>query len=255
MTSHNERAAAFHALHKAGAPLILFNVWDAGSAKVAAQTGAKAIATGSASVGGALGFGDGEAVPIDLVLANAERIVGAVALPVALDFEGGYAVDAAALADNFTRALASGIVGCNFEDQIIGGAGLHPIDVQFARIAALRTAAERVGVNAFINARTDIFLKTPSSEHDTALVDVAIERGRAYADAGANGLFLPGLADDALVEKTCAASPLPVNIMVMPHVSPVARLTELGVARISYGPGPWRLAMKAFEDAAKAVMV
>jgi 2-methylisocitrate lyase-like PEP mutase family enzyme len=232
MTSHNERAAAFHALHKAGAPLILFNVWDAGSAKVAAQTGAKAIATGSASVGGALGFGDGEAVPIDLVLANAERIVGAVALPVTLDFEGGYAVDAAALADNFTRALASGIVGCNFEDQIIGGAGLHPIDVQFARIAALRTAAERVGVNAFINARTDIFLKTPS-----------------------NGLFLPGLADDALVEKTCAASPLPVNIMVMPHVSPVARLTELGVARISYGPGPWRLAMKAFEDAAKAVMV
>jgi 2-methylisocitrate lyase-like PEP mutase family enzyme len=250
MTDQSQRAAAFHALHQPGNPLVLFNIWDAGSAKHALLAGAKALATGSASVGGALGFGDAESVPLDLVLDNAARICGVVDLPVSLDFEGGYAVDPGELAASFARVLETGVIGCNFEDQVIGGTGLHPTDVQATRIAALRTASGF----AFINARTDIFLKTPFADHSAALVDEAIERGLAYADAGASGLFLPGLADEALIAKACAASPLPVNIMMFAAVPPRARLAELGVARVSHGPGPWRLAMKAFEDAARAAM-
>jgi hypothetical protein len=126
----------FAALHVPGNPLILFNVWDAGSAKVAARAGAKAIATGSASVATAHGVSDAEALPLALALANAERIVAAVEVPVTIDFEGGYAVDAEALAGNMAALAATGAVGCNFEDQVIGGQGIHPIEVQAQRIAA-----------------------------------------------------------------------------------------------------------------------
>jgi 2-methylisocitrate lyase-like PEP mutase family enzyme len=254
MTIASENALAFHALHQPGDPLVLFNVWDAGSAAAAARAGAAAIATGSASVGGALGFGDEQCVPLELVLENAARIVSAVPLPVSIDFEGGYAVAPGELADNFIRLLATGVVGCNFEDQVIGQTGLHSVAVQVARIRALRDAATACGVNAFINARTDVFLKAPLDTHDATMVDEAIERGRAYADAGASGLFLPGLANEALIARACEGSRLPVNIMVQPEVPAKARLAELGVARISHGAGPWRLAMRAFTDAARAAL-
>jgi 2-methylisocitrate lyase-like PEP mutase family enzyme len=150
--------------------------------------------------------------------------------------------------------LATGVVGCNFEDQVIGQTGLHSVAVQVARIRALRDAATACGVNAFINARTDVFLKAPLDTHDATMVDEAIERGRAYADAGASGLFLPGLANEALIARACEGSRLPVNIMVQPEVPAKARLAELGVARISHGAGPWRLAMRAFTDAARAAL-
>lgn len=249
MTTQSERAAAFHALHQPGNPLVLFNVWDAGSANAVAEAGASAVATGSASVGGALGFADEQMVPLDLVFENAARIVAAVDLPVSIDFEGGYAVGSSELADNFTRLIETGAIGCNFEDQVVGGDGLHPITEQVERIKGMRDAASRSGVDAFINARTDIFLKAPLAEHNAVLLDEALERGRAYADGGASGLFLPGLADDALIGRACEASSLPINIMMFPAVPAKARLAELGVARISHGPGPWRLAMKAFMDA------
>ena len=206
------------------------------------------------AVGGALGYGDARLCLWTQCWKNVARIVRAVNLPVTLDFEGGYAVDGAALADNFSRALGTGIVGCNFEDQVIGGAGLHTTAVQAARIAALRGAAERAGIDAFINARTDVFLKAPPTEHGDALLDEALARGRAYAQAGASGLFLPGLRDAALIERACAESALPVNIMVMPNVPPLAQLKTLGVQRVSYGPGPGQLAMKAIEDAAKIAL-
>jgi 2-methylisocitrate lyase-like PEP mutase family enzyme len=254
MSAQADHAAAFHTLHRPGSPLVLFNAWDAGSAKAVVEAGALAVATGSASVGGAFGFGDGHAVPLDLVIENSARIVAAVDVPVSIDFEGGYAVEPVVLAQNFARLLASGAVGCNFEDQVVGGDGMHTIGVQSARLTAMRDAATAAGVNAFINARSDIFLQAPAEQHSAALVDEALARGRAYADAGANGLFLPGLVDDALIARACEASRLPVNIMMMPGVPVKARLAELGVARISHGPGPWRLAMRAFRDAATSAM-
>ena len=245
--THAEKYRAFAALHVPGDPVILFNVWDAGSARAVAGAGAEAIATGSASVAGAHGFTDAEGLPIGLALANAARVVEAVELPVTIDFEGGYAVDPAGVAASMARLAATGAIGCNFEDQIVGSEGLHGIADQAARIAAARQA---VGADFFINARTDIFLKAKAEDHDAAKVDAALERAKAYADAGASGFFIPGLADLALLERFCASSPLPVNFMAWPGTPPAAEIAATGIARISHGPFPWRLAMAALKDAA-----
>lgn len=247
-----EKARAFAALHVPGDPVILFNAWDAGSAKAVAEAGARAIATGSWSVAAAHGFVDAEGLPLDLAIANAARVVSAVELPVTLDFEGGYATEPERVAGNFEAALAAGVIGCNFEDQVVGGEGLHPVRVQAERIGALRRAADRARVPAFINARTDIFLKAKAEAHDRAAVDQALERARAYADAGASGFFVPGLADERLIARVCEASPLPVNAMMFAGMPSARRLAELGVARISHGPGPYRQAMKALTEAARA---
>jgi 2-methylisocitrate lyase-like PEP mutase family enzyme len=237
----------FAALHVPGDPVILYNAWDAGSAKVIAEAGAKAIATGSASVAQAHGFEDAESLPLALALANAERVVACVDLPVTIDFEGGYALAADDVAANMAKLAATGAIGCNFEDQIVGGEGLHPTAFQVDRIAAARAA---VGADFFINARTDIFLK--SRDHDEAKVDAALERAAAYAQAGASGFFAPGLADLALLEKLCAAAPLPVNFMAWPGTPPTAEIAATGIARISHGPFPWKLAMQALKEAAAA---
>lgn len=236
----------FAALHRPGDPLILFNVWDAGSAKAVAAAGAPAIATGSASVAAAFGFGDAEELPLSLALANAQRIVDAVKLPVTVDFEGGYAVDLERLAHNFAGLASTGAIGCNFEDQVVGGEGLHPIAVQAERIAMARKAA---GQDFFINARTDIFLQQRES-HDAAMVDAALERARAYADAGADGFFVPLLSDLSLLERCCAASPLPVNFMAFPGAPSAEQVAATGVARISHGPFPHMTAMRALTEAA-----
>jgi 2-methylisocitrate lyase-like PEP mutase family enzyme len=241
---------SFAALHVPGKPLVLFNVWDAGSAKVAARAGAKAIATGSASVATAHGLDDAEGLPLALALANAERIVAAVELPVTIDFEGGYATDEEILAGNMAALVATGAVGCNFEDQVIGGEGMHAVTVQAGRIAAARRGGGR---DFFLNARTDIFLQAKPDTHDASKAEAAITRAHAYAEAGASGFFVPGLADLDLLAKVCAASPLPVNFMAFPGAPSAEAVAAAGVARISHGPFPHMLALKAFEDAARAV--
>lgn len=243
---------SFAALHVPGDPLVLFNVWDAGSAKAAERAGAKAVATGSASVAAAHGFGDGEGLPLDLALANAGRIANAVSVPVTIDFEGGYSVDPDTVAANVERLCKTGAVGCNFEDQRVGASGaMHGIEEQAARIQAIRWT---VGPLFFLNARTDLFLLAPRDAHDSELADAAIERGRAYADAGASGLFVPGLVDLALLERVVKGVALPVNYMAMPAGPSAAEVAATGVARISHGPFPHLLALQAFEDAARAAL-
>ncbi|HEU4809715.1 MAG TPA: isocitrate lyase/phosphoenolpyruvate mutase family protein, partial [Sphingomicrobium sp.] len=198
----------FASLHRPGKPVILYNVWDPGSAQAVARAGAKALATGSHPVGDASGFGDGQQVPIDFVMDNAKRIVGAVDLPVTVDFESAYAVEPEEAGANVARLKATGAVGCNFEDQVIGGQGLHPLDRQCRRIQAIRDA---VGPEFFLNARTDLFLKT--QDYDDALVDETIERGKAFADAGASGFFVPRLSDPRQVERVVKEVPLPLNLI------------------------------------------
>jgi 2-methylisocitrate lyase-like PEP mutase family enzyme len=250
--SQAEKAKTFASLHRKGEPLILFNAWDAGSAKIVAEAGGKAIATGSWSVAAAQGFADGEAMPLDLALANIARIAAAVDVPVTIDFEGGYACEAKQVGENAAAAIEAGAIGCNLEDRIVGGDGLYEIAEQSERIGAIRAAADRAGLDFFINARTDLFLKSQPEEHMGHVAE-ALERGRAYGEAGANGLFVPGLADEASIARVCDESALPVNIMVWPGTTPpLRRLAELGVARISHAGGPWRVAMKALAEAAAA---
>ena len=241
--------ATFAALHVPGDPVVLYNIWDVGSALAVVAAGAKALATGSHPVADAQGFADGEGVPIDFALANAERIVRAVELPVSVDFEGAYSIDPEEGGRNMARLAATGAVGCNFEDQVIGGEGLHPLDVQCRRIAAARAA---VGGAFFINARTDMFLK--AKEHDEALADQAIERAKGFADAGASGFFIPKLGDLRLVERVCRASPLPVNAIAFPGAPSRAEWAGAGIARISHGPFPHKALMARLTEAATAAI-
>jgi 2-methylisocitrate lyase-like PEP mutase family enzyme len=240
---------AFAALHVPGDPVILYNIWDTGSARAVAAAGAKALATGSHPVGDASGFGDGQKVPLDFVFANATRIMAAVDLPLTVDFEGAYSEDPGQAAANVAALKATGAVGCNFEDQVIGGEGVHPLKEQANRIVAIRKA---VGDQFFINARTDLYLKT--QDHDAALVDAVIERGKAYADAGASGFFVPRLADARQIEKIVKDVPLPLNVIAFPGAPDKKTWASAGVARISHGPFPHRALMAKLEEMAKAAI-
>ena len=237
---------AFAALHVPGDPVVLYNIWDAGSAKAVAAAGARALATGSHPVGDASGFGDGQQVPLDYVFANARRIMAAVDLPLTVDFEGAYSVDPDLAAANVAALAATGAVGCNFEDQVIGGEGVHPLKEQAKRVAAIRKA---VGDAFFINARTDLYLKT--QDHDSALVDAVIERGKAFADAGASGFFVPRLADPKQAEKVVKEVPLPLNLIAFPGAPDKKVWASAGVARISHGPFPHRALMATLTEMAR----
>lgn len=239
-------AAAFAALHVPGDPLVLHNVWDAGSARAVAAAGAPAVATGSWSVAAAHGVDDGEVLPLADVLANARRIVAAVDVPVSVDFEGGYAVAPDEVAANVLRLAGTGAIGCNLEDGVIGGEGLHEMAAQAARIEAVRRA---VGAGFFLNARTDLFLQAPPERH-AALVDAAATRADAYAAAGASGVFVPGLTDPALVARLAAACPLPLNVMAVPGGPDRAAFARAGAARISHGPFPYRHLLAALTQLA-----
>src|SRR5215203_1690606 len=178
---------AFAALHVQGDPVILYNIWDVGSAHAVIRAGAKALATGSHPVADANGWPDGQ--------------------------------------------------------------GVHPLNLQAKRIEAIRRA---VGDQFFINARTDLYLQAET--HDSALVDEAIERGKAFADAGANGFFVPRLADAQQVERIVKEVPLPLNLIAFPGAPPKAEWANAGVARISHGPHPHRALMAKFEEMARAAI-
>jgi 2-methylisocitrate lyase-like PEP mutase family enzyme len=239
----------FAGLHKAGEPLLLYNVWDVGSAKAVAAGGAQALATGSHSLAEANGFPDGEQIPFNLFLDCIRRIVHGVELPVSADFEGGFAVDPARLAEHARYLAETGVVGCNFEDQEVGGPGLHPVEHQAARVAAV------VASKLWVNARTDLFLRkliAGESPNDRSLMGEALERAHAYAEAGAHSFFVPGPSDLDLIADICAASPLPVNV-IKGDAMDLTATAQAGVARISWGPRPWRWAMERLTQEAQAL--
>jgi 2-methylisocitrate lyase-like PEP mutase family enzyme len=245
----SDKFSQFAALHVPGSPIILYNIWDVGSAKAVEKAGAQALATGSHPVADAAGWADGQGVPIDFVLANATRIVSATSLPLTVDFEGGYATDPQTVAQNVQGLADTGAVGCNLEDQVIGGEGLHSVAQQAEKIATIR---KQVGASFFLNARTDLLLKTP--QPDDALIDQVIERGRAFADAGASGFFVPRLSDAKQIERVVRDVPLPLNVIAFPGAPPKSEWASAGVARISHGPFPHRALMTKLEEMAREAM-
>lgn len=233
----SDTIAEFRALHVPGDPLILINIWDAGSAKAVAAAGAKAIATGSWGVAAAHGSSDGENFPLDAALANLARILTVTDLPVTIDMEAGYGDDPAAVGASVARARDAGAAGINMEDRLPGQKELLPI----AEAASRYRAAADSGL--FVNARCDLFLSGDVANDGDALVAAALERAQAYADAGAGGLFVPFLADPKCIGAICEASPLPVNILRGKGGPTHKDLAALGVARISHGHQPWAAAM------------
>ncbi|HTO33880.1 MAG TPA: isocitrate lyase/phosphoenolpyruvate mutase family protein [Pararhizobium sp.] len=247
-----DKAKAFTALHRKGDPVVLYNIWDAGTAKAVAESGARALATGSWSVAAANGHGDGQKIPLEQLVDISRAIVAATDLPVSIDFEGGYSDEAQETALNVARIVDIGAVGINFEDQVVGGSGLHTIEAQAARIKAIRAMADEKGIPFFINARTDLFLKVSDDARHPSLIEEAIERAAAYAEAGADGFFVPWLSNPDLIKQVCDAVALPVNVMMRAGMDAKV-LAGLGVARISYGPGPYRAMIDWLKGQADAV--
>jgi 2-methylisocitrate lyase-like PEP mutase family enzyme len=254
MSEARKKADDFHALHVPGRPFVLFNIWDAGTAKAVAAAGARAIATGSWSVAAANGFKDGEDVPLDLAIDNLARIARATALPVSIDIESGYGTTADAVGHTIARTIEAGAIGCNLEDSFPESGKLRGTAEQVGRLSMARRAADAAGFRYFINARTDVFFQEAAQGHAEAMLAATIERAHAYADAGADGLFVPGLADGAIMARLVRASPLPVNIMVDDRTPGLAVLAEAGVARVSHGPRPYLAAMEKLDQLARAAM-
>ena len=251
--SQLEKAQQFKALHVKGNPLVLYNIWDAGSAASIAKAGANAVATGSWSVAVAQGYPDGEAIPLDFLLSIVERIAATVDLPLSVDFEGAYAEDPATIQKNVSRLIAAGAVGLNFEDQKVGGSGLHEVAAQAERVKAVRRAADEAGIPLVINARTDLFLKEKDGSVHASLIEEAMTRQSAYAAAGADCFFVPGLTDKALITDVCERSELPVNAILLGDLKAVQDVVPLGVSRVSFGPGPYRVAGKDLVERFSAI--
>ncbi len=234
----------FRALHVPGKPLVLYNIWDPGSAKAVAAAGAPALATGSYGVAEAFGASDGEKLPLADVIANLERIVAVVEVPVSLDLEAGYGTDPAAVRASVQAARDAGAVGINIEDRLPGTERPLALDEAADRVAAA------AGTGLFVNARSDLFRQTAPTD---ALVEEAITRAKAYAEAGASGLFVPFLTDADAVRTICAASPLPINVTAKEELGTLAEIAALGVARVSYGHQPWMWAMQKLEADAEEI--
>lgn len=247
--NRKEKYKAFKKLHKDSRLLVLFNVWDSGTAKAVEHAGASAIATGSWSMAAAHGYSDGQEIPFDFVLTIVGRICASTELPVSVDFESGFAHSIDDLTVNTVKLIETGVVGINFEDQNIGAQGLVAINEQSQRIAAIKAASKLAGAQLFINARTDVFLQSDRQDH-AGQVNEAIARARAFQDAGADGLFIPGLVDADLIGEVCEAVSLPVNVMAGDGLPNIAALDTIGVKRLSYGPKPFIDLMAAMEAAA-----
>jgi len=223
------RADAFRALHVPGRPILIANAWDAGSARLIESCGAAAIATTSAGLAWARGYPDGDALPPAVLAAAVAEIVRVVGVPVSVDAEGGYSDDPVTVGEVVRAIVDAGGIGINIED------GSASPDLLVAKIEAVRSVASAAGVPLFINARTDVFLRGLVSAG--AAVDESLSRGARYAAAGADGLFVPAVKDPDAIRAIAAGSGLPVNVLVVPGLPPVAELAALGVARISAGSG------------------
>lgn len=219
-------AATFRHLHQHGL-LLLANAWDAGSARLIESLGAKAIATTSAGVAWANGHADGSHLPMQELVDTATRIARVIRVPLSIDFEDGYASDPATVADNVARVIDAGAVGINIED------GADSPDLLAAKIERIKRVAAERGVDLFVNARTDVYLRGLASEDRR--VEETLARATRYRDAGADGLFVPGLAEAGQIGEVVAGAGLPLNLMAVPALPAASELEALGVRRLSAG--------------------
>ncbi|MEU8679303.1 isocitrate lyase/phosphoenolpyruvate mutase family protein [Streptomyces sp. NPDC048560] len=241
-----DNARVFRSLHSPAQPLALANAWDVASARVIEAAGASAIATTSAGIAWALGSPDGDVLTRDRALELIGRIVTAVAVPVTADIEGGYGDDAAGVAETVAGVLAAGAVGVNIED------GTRPPAELATRLTAARQASDRAGADLFLNARIDTYLfglGAPATRRKETL-----SRARMYVDAGADGIFVPGVTDTGIIEALARDISVPLNVMAGPGAPTVAQLGTLGVARVSLGSGVAQVAYAAARRAAQELL-
>jgi 2-methylisocitrate lyase-like PEP mutase family enzyme len=246
MTSIAERATTFAALHAGPKLLVLPNAWDAGSARIIENAGAKAIATSSAAVAWAHGYPDGQFLPFDTLLAAVREMTRVVSVPVSADIESAYAHDAATAAATVARVIDAGAVGINIED------GNDPPDLLAGKIENLKTAARKAGVDLWVNARVDTYLRrlVPAER----AYDETVSRARLYREAGANSIFIPAASEAATIEKLVKAVVLPLNLLAWPGLPDGATLERLGVRRLSAGSGIGKVILNRTLELAKSFL-
>jgi 2-methylisocitrate lyase-like PEP mutase family enzyme len=241
---NDAKARELQRLHSDPELLLLVNVWDVITARTVADVpGTKALATASHSIAAAYGYPDGEQIPRDLMVEAVGRIAAGVDLPVTADLEAGYRD----VGGTISRAIDVGVVGANLEDQV------KPLPDAVRAVEEAVAAGERAGIPFVLNARTDAFLR--AGDRDPAeVLDDAVERGRAYLEAGASTVFAPGLLDEPTVTALVdALGPQKLTLIAVPGSLPLATLERLGVARVSYGPWSQNVALTALADLAQDV--
>lgn len=248
--NQRDKAEALRKLHHQPQPVVFVNAWDAASARIIASLDFPAIATTSAGIAYVAGFPDGQAISRDRMLAHVATIAGVVDLPVTADLEGGYGPAVADAVATVRGAIAGGAVGMNFEDSVPDSPALLPMEAQAARIRAIRSTGNELGVPFVINARIDVYHARGSDGERFA---ETIARAKAYLDAGADCIFVPFIDDEALIGRLAAAIPGPMNILAGGTTPDVATLTRLGVKRISLGSAPAAHVLAAFRRAALEV--
>jgi 2-methylisocitrate lyase-like PEP mutase family enzyme len=237
-----KKAEKFLAMHAGREAVVLANVWDVASARIIEDAGFPAIATTSAGIAFAQGFPDGQKIPADRMIAAVANIASSVKVPVTADVEAGYGQTPEDAGRTARQVIEAGAVGMNFEDAT--GDSQHPLTdlkLQVKRIGAIREAAEKSGVPLVLNARTDVYLAQvgdPATRYDET-----VRRLRAYREAGADCVFVPGVRDAETIGRIVADLKCPVNILGVPGAPSIPELIALGVKRVSLGSGPMRASM------------
>jgi 2-methylisocitrate lyase-like PEP mutase family enzyme len=224
--SNQQAARKFRDLHTDGV-LILANAWDAGSARVTETAGAKAVATTSAGLAWSCGYPDGDALPADVLVSAIASISRVIHVPLTADVEGGYSSEPGKVADLILRIVEAGAVGINIED------GSGSVDLLCAKIELIRARTLQAGVDVFINARTDVYLRGLVDKENR--LSETLRRAAAYKNAGVDGIFAPGLSGPDEIVQLCAQIALPINLMAVPGLPTLAELRALGVKRLSAG--------------------
>lgn len=248
--SQATKAKQLHALHYANKTLILPNIWDVLGAKLLQDLGYEAIATASAAVAYANGYNDGENIPFADVLKNLTNIAHSVNVPVTADIESGYANDDNTFENNIRAIIETGIVGINIEDTNKQSGGLFSIEEQHKRIELIKKVSAEMQIDLFINARTDTFVHQKKFNSENELLKETTERGNAYKDAGANCFYPILMHQQNHIEEIVEQLKMPVNILMMPRISDLKTLEQLGIARVSLGPGFLKYAIKAMKELA-----
>ncbi len=246
-----KRAEQFKQLHHGSEILLLGNVWDAVSARLLQSLGFKALGTSSAAISSVLGYPDGECMSADENLAFIKMISRAVDIPVSADIESGYGSTTTEILGNIEKFVQSGAVGLNLEDTKDGM--LLPVAVMSERITAVKQRCSELDCPVFLNMRTDALLMTGSHSEN---INEAIERANKYAEAGADGIFVPDLGDldQPGITRLVENIPLPLNLIVGENSSSVQEMEDLGVARLSFGPRMMRIMLATLSQTCEEIL-
>ncbi len=246
--NQQEKAKRFYDLHHCGKLLILPNIWDSLGAMLLEDMDYPAVATASAAVAFANGYDDGENIPFNELLAILKRIAEKVNIPVTADIESGYAHNEQQLKQNIQQIIEAGVVGINIEDTDKKTNTLLPVEVQCEKIKLIKKVSEEMNVPVFINARTDVYLRSTTANNK---LEETIKRGFAYKDAGADCFYPITMNSAEDIGTTVQQLEMPVNIIIMPGIPALMDLEKMGVARVSLGPGFLKYAIKAMKNLAE----